>query len=260
MNKKLNNILISNDDGYESIGLHILLNIAEQLADNIFVVSPKKNQSAKSKSITIKEDIPFKEISKNFWIVDGTPTDCMIFALNYLFNQSKPDLILSGINAGSNIGDEVSYSGTVAAAWEGAVRKIDAIALSQYGGNDQINSYECSKAKGLDIINYLLNIKSKSPKFYNVNFPYALSSKIDKIKSSFTSLASQKISDEIFFNDDFSSFTIGRMVNDHKSFTNTDLGCLQKNRISITPLSLNLSNNEFLNEVNYDIWKHNSKS
>ena len=66
-------------------------------------------------------------------------------------------------------------------------------------------------------------------------------------------MASQKIADEIFFNDDFSSFSIGRMVNDHKSLTNTDLECLQKNKISITPLSLNLSNNEFLTKVNNDI-------
>ena len=138
MIKKLNNILISNDDGYESIGLKVLLNIAERLADNVFIVSPKKNQSAKSKSITIKENINFRETSKNFWVVDGTPTDCMIFALNHLFKKNKPDLILSGINAGSNIGDEVSYSGTVAAAWEGAVRGIDSIALSQYGGDDKI--------------------------------------------------------------------------------------------------------------------------
>ena len=148
MNKKLNNILISNDDGYESVGLKVLLNIAEQLADNVLIVSPKTNQSAKSKSITIKQNINFREMSKNFWIVDGTPTDCIIFALNHLFNKNKPDLILSGINAGSNIGDEVSYSGTVAAAWEGAVRGIDSIALSQYRGNDKINSYECSQAKG----------------------------------------------------------------------------------------------------------------
>ena len=82
MYKKLNNILITNDDGYESVGLKVLLNIAEQLADNVFIVSPKKNQSAKSKSITIKENINFRETSKNFWVVDGTPTDCMIFALN----------------------------------------------------------------------------------------------------------------------------------------------------------------------------------
>ena len=72
----------------------------------------------------------YREISKNFWIVEGTPTDCMIFALNHIFKKNKPDLILSGINAGSNIGDEVSYSGTVAAAWEGAVRRIDSVSYT----------------------------------------------------------------------------------------------------------------------------------
>ena len=251
--KKLNNILISNDDGYKSIGLKVLLSIADQLANNVFIVSPKKNQSAKSKSITIKKNIKFREISKNFWIVDGTPTDCMIFALNHLFKKNRPDLILSGINSGSNIGDEVSYSGTVAAAWEGAVRKIDSISLSQYGGDDKIDSYKCSQAKGYEIINYLLKIKSQTPKFYNVNFPYIISSNFENVKSSFTTLASQKIADEILFDDDFSSFKIGRMINDQSSLINTDLECLQKNKISITPLSLNLSNNEFFNKMNYDI-------
>jgi len=253
MTKKLNNILITNDDGFEAIGLKVLLNIADRIAENVYIVSPKKNQSAKSKSITIKVNIDFREISKNFWIVDGTPTDCMIFALNHLFKKNKPDLILSGINAGSNIGDEVSYSGTVAAAWEGAVRKIDSIALSQYGGNDEINSYECSKVKGYEIINYLLNIKSQTPKFYNVNFPYIISSSLENVKSAFTTLASQKIADEIFFDDDFSSFAIGRMINDNTSLINTDLECLKKNKISITPLSLNLSNNEIFNKMNHDI-------
>ena len=252
MKKKLNNILISNDDGFESIGLKVLFNIADRLSDNVFIVSPKKNQSAKSKSITIREKINFREISKNFWVVDGTPTDCIIFALNHLFKKDKPELILSGINAGSNIGDEVSYSGTVAAAWEGAVRKIDSIALSQYGGDNQINSYKCSEAKGFDIINNLLKIKSQSPKFYNVNFPYIISSDLENVKSSFTTLASQKIADEIFFDGDFSSFTIGRMLNDNKSLINSDLECLKKNNISITPLSLNLSNNDFFNKMNHD--------
>ncbi len=253
MSNKLNNILISNDDGYKAIGLKLLFNIAEQLADNVFIVSPKKNQSAKSKSITIRKNINFREISKNFWIVDGTPTDCIIFALNYLFKKNKPDLILSGINAGSNIGDEVSYSGTVAAAWEGAVRRIDSIALSQYGGDDKINSYECSKVKGVEIINYILKIKSQTPKFYNINFPYIISSNLENVKSSFTTLASQKIADEILFDDSFSSFTIGRMINDHKSSINTDLECLKKNKISITPLTLNLSNNEFFNKMTNDV-------
>ena len=81
-------------------------------------------------------------MTDHIWVVDGTPTDCIIFALNHIMKTDKPDLILSGINAGSNVGDEVSYSGTVAAAWEGAVRGIDSIALSQYGGDEKINSYE----------------------------------------------------------------------------------------------------------------------
>ena len=253
MTKKLDNILITNDDGYKSIGLKVLVKIAQQLSENIFIVSPKKNQSAKSKSITIREKVNFKEISENFWIVDGTPTDCMIFALNYLYKKNKPNLILSGINAGSNIGDEVSYSGTVAAAWEGAIRGIDSIALSQYGGDEKFDSYECSKTKGFDIINYILKIKTQMPKFYNVNFPHIISSGSKNIRCSFTKLASQKIADEIIIDDDFSSFTIGRMVNDYRSLTNTDLECLNKNKISITPLSLNLSNNEVFNKMYHDL-------
>ena len=177
----------------------------------------------------------------------------MIFALNHLFKENKPNLILSGINAGSNIGDEVSYSGTVAAAWEGAVRGVDSIALSQYGGNNIINSYECSKNKAFDVIRYLLSLKTKIPKFFNVNFPYIFPSSLENINISFTKLASQKIADEIFFDDDFSYFTIGKMINQHKSIINTDLDCLKKNKISITPLSINLSNYELLKKMNQDV-------
>ena len=100
MNKKLNNILISNDDGYESVGLKVLLSIAEQLADNVLIVSPKINQSAKSKSITIKQNINFREMSKNFWIVDGTPTDCIIFALNYLLKRGLKKNIVEEFKIG----------------------------------------------------------------------------------------------------------------------------------------------------------------
>ena len=132
-------------------------------------------------------------------------------------------------------------------------RGIDSIALSQYGGDDKINSYECSQAKGFDIINYLLKIKSQTPKFYNVNFPYITSFNLENVRSSFTTLASQKIADEIIVDNDSNFFRIGRMINDHRSENNTDLECLQKNKISITPLSFNLNNNEFFNKLNHDI-------
>ena len=109
------------------------------------------------------------------------------------------------------------------------------------------------KNKGFEIINYLLKINSQTTRFYNVNFPYIISPNLENVKSSFTTLASQKIADEIIFDDNFSSFKIGRMINNQKSSINTDLDCLKKNKISITPLTLNLSNNEFFNKMNHDI-------
>ena len=251
MKKKLSNILITNDDGFNAIGIKVLVEIAEKIGNDIYVVSPKKNQSAKSKSITIRNNISFQKISNYYWIIDGTPTDCMIFALNYIFNSKKPDLILSGINAGSNIGDEVSYSGTVAAAWEGAVRGINSIALSQYGGDNEISSYENSKNNALNVINYLLDLNKNQPKFYNVNFPFMFSENIKSDDYLFTELASQKKADEIILSQDSNSFLIGRMINHDKSLFNSDLEALKKNKISITPLLLNLTDNLVINNIKH---------
>ena len=251
MKKKLNNILITNDDGYNAVGIKILLEIAEKLGKNVYVISPEKNQSAKSKSITISNNINYKKISNYNWIVDGTPTDCMIFALNHIFKLHKPDLILSGINAGSNIGDEVSYSGTVAAAWEGAVRGINSIALSQYGGDNDIYSYMNSKNNALNVINYLLDLNISIPKFYNVNFPFIFSEIIKSKDYLFTELASQKKADEIILSQDNNYFTIGRMINHNECLLNSDLESLKKNKISITPLLLNLTNNLAINNLKF---------
>lgn len=249
MKKKLSNILITNDDGYNAIGIKVLVEIAEKLGENIYIVSPKNNQSAKSKSITIRNNIIYEKISNYNWVIDGTPTDCMIFALNYIFKSKKPDLILSGINAGSNIGDEVSYSGTVAAAWEGAVRGVDSIALSQYGGDNDIYSYKNSKNNALDVISYLLNLNIGHSKFYNVNFPFIFSEKSESNDYFFTELAPQKKGDEIIYSQDSNSFSIGRMINHNKSLYNSDLEALKKNKISITPLLLNLTDNLVLNKM-----------
>lgn len=247
--KKIKKILITNDDGFDAIGLEILKDIASKLSEVVYIVSPKKNQSAKSKSITVNKEIRFDKITEYIWIVDGTPTDCIIFALNHIMKTDKPDLILSGINAGSNVGDEVSYSGTVAAAWEGAVRGINSIALSQYGGDNTIESYKCSKKHSFDIINYLINFNAQDPFFFNVNFPYILLKTSHIQKFCLTNLESQKKGDEIIINENSKFFRIGRMINYNKPSFQTDLDILKDNRISITPLSLNLTNNKLLNEL-----------
>ena len=251
MNKKLSNILITNDDGFNATGIKILAEIAKKIGESVFIVSPKKNQSAKSKSITIKSNISFQKLSNYNWVIDGTPTDCMIFALNHIFKSKKPDLILSGINAGSNIGDEVSYSGTVAAAWEGAVRGVNSIALSQYGGDADTYSYKNSKNNALKVIHYLLDLNKNHTMFYNVNFPFIFSESSKSDDYLFTELASQKKADEIVFSQDSNSFSIGRMINHDKSLLNSDLEALKKNKISITPLLLNLTDSLTVNNLRY---------
>lgn len=248
MKKKLKNILITNDDGYNAVGLGILKEIAFKLTDEVFVVSPKLNQSAKSKSITIQKEIDFEQLSDFDWVINGTPTDCIVFALNHLFKENMPELILSGINAGSNIGDEVSYSGTVAAAWEGAVRGINSFALSQYGGTIDPNSYKVSQTYGLEIVSKLINLDRKSTKFYNINFPNQIINKNVVENSQFTHLASQKKMDELIFNSKNKSFRIGRMINESYSSLNSDLEIIKNKKISISPLLLNLTDQDFLSK------------
>ena len=248
MKKKLKNILITNDDGYNAVGLGILKEIAYKLTDEVFVVSPKLNQSAKSKSITIQKEIDFEQLSDFDWVINGTPTDCIVFALNHLFKENMPELILSGINAGSNIGDEVSYSGTVAAAWEGAVRGINSFALSQYGGTIDPKSYEVSQTYGLEIVSKLINSDSKSTKFYNINFPNQIIHKNVVENFQYTHLASQKKMDELIFNSKNKSFRIGRMINESYSSLNSDLEIIKNKKISISPLLLNLTDQDFLSK------------
>jgi len=248
MKKKLKNILITNDDGYNAVGLGILKEIAYKLTDEVFVVSPKLNQSAKSKSITIQKEIEFEQLSDFDWVINGTPTDCIVFALNHLFKENMPELILSGINAGSNIGDEVSYSGTVAAAWEGAVSGINSFALSQYGGTIDPKSYKVSQTYGLEIVSKLINLDGKSTKFYNINFPNQIIHKNVVDNSQFTHLASQKKMDELIFNSKNKSFRIGRMINESYSSLNSDLEIIKNKKISISPLLLNLTDQDFLSK------------
>jgi len=247
MKKNIKTILITNDDGFNAAGLKVLKEIAKLFTYDVYVIAPKFNQSAKSRSITLNHEINFEKKSDYEWIVDGTPTDCVIFAINYLMKDFKPDLILSGINAGCNIGDEVSYSGTVAAAWEGALRGIDSIALSQFGGNKNLYTYDFAKNSAYQIIDNLLNQNFDIPMFFNVNFPSSLSKAVDK-NFLYTKLANQKKADEIILNQNNKSFKIGQMLTENNNISNTDLEAIKNNKISITPLSLDITD---INRFNY---------
>jgi 5'-nucleotidase len=124
-------ILITNDDGYSARGIEILTQELSQVAD-VSVVAPERDKSGASNSLTLKRPLRVKGLGQGRYYVDGTPTDCVHLALSGLL-ESQPDMVVSGINAGPNLGDDVLYSGTVAAAMEGRYLGLPAIAVSLAG-------------------------------------------------------------------------------------------------------------------------------
>ncbi len=128
---KRKQILLTNDDGYESKGLYALIEALTPLGD-VTVVAPSTEKSACGHSLTLTRPLQFVKISENFYkLDDGTPSDCIFLALNKFFSKQKPDIVISGINIGSNMGEDITYSGTASAAMEAALQGIPGIAISQ---------------------------------------------------------------------------------------------------------------------------------
>lgn len=122
-------ILITNDDGYFSEGINALFRELARKND-VYLVAPDREQSASSHSLTLSQPLRMHKLDDRHYFTDGTPTDCVMLALHLVFRRRPPDFIISGINHGANMGDDVTYSGTVAAAIEGAIMKIPSIAVS----------------------------------------------------------------------------------------------------------------------------------
>jgi len=159
-------ILITNDDGFDSEGLRALVEAVSDLGE-VVVVAPTLEKSASGHSLTLTRPLRFVELEKNFYkLDDGTPTDCIYLALNALFKDGgKPDLILSGINKGSNLGEDITYSGTVAAAMEGVIQGIPSVAFSQvYKGGKHTLGY-----KGYDLAKKVA--REITQKIFDNSFP-----------------------------------------------------------------------------------------
>jgi len=170
-------ILITNDDGFESKGLHALIDALKPLA-NIVVVAPTVEKSACGHSLTLTRPLRFVEIEPNFYkLDDGTPSDCVFLSLQKIFKDKKPDLVVSGINKGANLGEDITYSGTAAGAMEAVLQGIPAVAISQVCKSNckDIDSLEYKLAKKTiyNIANKILNQGYPLPerKFLNINIP-----------------------------------------------------------------------------------------
>lgn len=160
-------ILISNDDGYFAPGLNILAEHISKLAD-ITVVAPERNRSGASNSLTLDRPLSVKKAANGFYFVNGTPTDCVHIALTGLMD-SMPDMVISGINDGANMGDDTIYSGTVAAAMEGYLLGIPSIAVSMSQHNS--THFETAARVAVELVQHYQKHGFKSPTLLNVNVP-----------------------------------------------------------------------------------------
>ncbi len=166
-------ILITNDDGIHSPGISALERVARQLSDDVWVCAPEFDQSGLSHSLSLNDPLRLREISDRHFAVRGTPSDCVIMAVRRILGR-KPDLVLSGINSGSNVADDVTYSGTIAGAIEGTLLGAPSIALSQaygYDEDERIVPWATAETLAPDIIRKIIDFGFPEGVLYNVNFP-----------------------------------------------------------------------------------------
>ncbi|MFN8683165.1 5'/3'-nucleotidase SurE [Paracoccus sp. P2] len=167
-------ILLANDDGIHSEGFAVLEDIARELSDEIWCVAPEADRSGLAHSLTQLEPLRLRKLAARRYALRGTPADCVIVAIRELMS-APPDLILSGVNSGVNIADDINYSGTIGATIEGALFGIPSIALSQHydivDGERSFN-WEISRSQAPGLIRRLLDLPHVDGTFYNINFPH----------------------------------------------------------------------------------------
>lgn len=161
-------ILVTNDDGIYSEGLRKLAAVLRRIGE-VTVVAPDREQSAASHALTLNRPLRLIQLEESEWIVDGTPTDCVNLAVLYLLKQRRPDIVVSGINFGPNLGDDVTYSGTISAAFEGALLNIPSIAFSALIG-EHFSFDRCAEFAA-QMVQLVLEGERDPGIVLNVNFP-----------------------------------------------------------------------------------------
>jgi 5'-nucleotidase len=163
-------ILLTNDDGVNAPGLKVLEAIARQFSDDIWIVAPAEENSGAGHSLTLSKPVRIREHGPKHYSVAGTPTDSVMIALGVLMKDAKPDVILSGVNRGANLGDDITYSGTVSAAMEGALAGIRSIAMSQVYGKEGMGDavpFSAAEVWGPKVLAPLLEMERQLPRTHS---------------------------------------------------------------------------------------------
>ncbi len=235
-------ILVTNDDGVHAPGLDVLERVARRLSDDVWVVAPETNQSGASHSLTMHRPLRVRQIAPRRFAIDGTPTDCVLLALQTVIKDGPIDLVLSGVNQGSNLGEDVSYSGTIAAAMEATLLGVPAIALSQGYRNGHPVPWATAEHYAPDMIFRLFSTDWPEDFLININFPDRA---VDDVKGvQVTVQGKRKLGDEILERIDPRGepyVWIGGLRSDGEFQEGTDLAAVAKGYISVTPLHMDMT-------------------
>jgi len=233
-------ILISNDDGYQAVGIQTLIKELNKIAD-LIVVAPDRNRSGSSSSLTLDKAVKVTKVDNSFYYIDGTPTDCVHIALSGLMNFT-PDLVVSGINHGPNMGDDTIYSGTVAAAMEGYLLSIPSLAISM--GSDNPKNFTTGAKVTVDLIK-LYNKKKFGPTLLNVNVP---DMPYDNLKGiEITRLGKRHAAEPAVRGEESNTETlywIGAAGEPNDGGPGTDFNAIQNKMVSITPIHGDLTDHQ----------------
>ncbi len=240
-------ILVSNDDGIYAEGINTLADTLKKQA-KVVVVAPDREQSATSHSLTLHRPLRIKEHKKNYYAIDGTPTDAIMLGVNNILKK-RPDLIVSGINHGANLGYDVHYSGTVSAAMEGAILGIPSIAVSLANCEGKLHFSVAANFVARLIKSLKKNFLSPGV-MLNVNVPNLPKSKIKGHQ--FCILGRRKYGDVVVEKIDPRGKNYYWIGGDQKAFEDiegSDCNAVFKNYIALTPLNINFVHQPFLEKM-----------
>lgn len=245
-------ILVSNDDGIQAPGIQALAAALRKIA-RVVVVAPDSEQSASSHSLTVRRPLRIYKHSETEYSIDGTPTDCVMMAVHSILKK-KPDLIVSGINRGANLGDDVHYSGTVSAAMEGVLMGIPAIAVSLVSFGDDRCYFETAADYAVKLSRKVLKEKISPGFVLNMNVPNFPMKQIKGYQ--FTKLGKRNYGEVIFEKIDPRGRKYYWIGGDDRTFIdipNSDGNIIQQKIVSITPLQVDSTHDALLNTAMH--WK-----
>jgi 5'-nucleotidase len=235
-------ILVTNDDGINAPGLRILERVARELSSDVWVVAPETNQSGASHSLTMHRPLRIRKVARRRFAIDGTPTDCVLLALQTVIRNGPVDLVLSGINHGANLGEDVTYSGTIAAAMEATLFNVPAIALSQSCRNGQPVKWTTAEQHAPGIISRLFQEDWQKDLLINVNFPDYAAGSVKGMQV--TTQGKRKLGDELLERIDPRGepyVWIGGLRVEERYQDGTDLQAVAQGYISVTPIHMDMT-------------------